>query len=196
MKKLQVELPQWTVKPELLLHPNVPKPLHGVAPRTVLGINWWNRERRACYRSTLYHCEACGVHKEDAKYHQWLEAHEVYEIDYRLGRMVYVRAVPLCHFCHNSIHDGRLQWLLQTQQIHHAKYVAILQHGEEVLRKAGLSRQSRIDRDREILTLEAKGLVADWSAWRLVVNGVEYPPIYNSYQEWLKHYAEGRDEVT
>ena len=193
-KKLNIVLPQWTVKPELLLHPNIPKPLHGVAPRTVLGLNWWNRERRKVYASTFFHCEACGVHKQGAKSRQWLEAHEVYEIDYERGRMVYLRSVPLCHHCHNYIHDGRLQWLLKEGKISHAKYVSILQHGEEVLRKAGLNKQNRIDRDAQASEMIINGTMAPWSQWRLVIESVEYPPMFNSYEEWLKNYEDSSDD--
>lgn len=41
--------PSYALRPELLLHNNIPKPMHGVAPRVVLGQKWWDRERRECY---------------------------------------------------------------------------------------------------------------------------------------------------
>lgn len=59
--------------PSILLHGNIPKPMHGTAPRVVLGQAWWNKERQAAYASTNYCCEACGVSKWEAQYHQWLE---------------------------------------------------------------------------------------------------------------------------
>lgn len=181
----------WTVKPELLLCPNIPKPMHGINPRTVLGTNWWNRERRAAYKSTAFHCEACGVHKSEAKLHRWLEGHEWYQIDYAKGRMKYVRTVPLCHYCHNFIHDGRLRRLLDEGLINHQKYAAILQHGEAVLRAAGLDRMARIDRDEEIKQLIGNGRFAEWSKWRLVIGRKTYKPLFKSYKEWMKANAQG-----
>lgn len=183
-------LPKADRQPQLLLAPNIPKPLHEVAPRNVLGINWWNRERRACYVSTAFRCLACGVPKYCASYHQWLEAHETYSINYQLGRAVYTGAKPLCHLCHNSIHDGRLQALLDQGKIHHAKYVAVIQHRDKVLAEAGLYKPSLEERAKQL----AGTRMAPWGEWRLVVNGVEYPPKYKSYQAWCK--AHGYNEAT
>lgn len=153
--------------------------MHGVAPRTVLGDKWWNAERRAAYKRTENHCLACGVHKSQAEYHKWLESHEQYDIDYLLGRMRYVGAVPLCHFCHNYIHRGRLQALLEQGRVHHAKYVAIIQHGDRVLK---LKKPKPYD-----------GEFAEWADWRLVIeyNGqvLEIPPLYKSFDDWQRAMA-------
>lgn len=171
------------VNPSILLHPQIPKPMHGMAPRTVLGQAWWNREREAAYQSTNYHCEACGVSKWEAKYKQWLEAHEVYQIDYLKGRMVYERACPLCHFCHSYIHSGRLQWLFETQRINHQKFAAIVQHGDKVLAKAGLKKP-----------LPYGGPFAEWTRWRLVINGTEYAGKFKSMEDWLEKQGQSPEE--
>jgi hypothetical protein len=170
-------LPQCPLKlrPELLLSPNIPQPMHGMAPREILGRKWWDATRKAAYRATAFHCLACGVHKAAAEYHRWLEGHEVYSIDYVLGRMIYLETVSLCHFCHNSIHDGRLKVLLEKSEIHHAKYAAIIQHRDTVLARAGLIR-----------SVPYNGPVADWSDWRLVLNEIEYPPLFKSFKAWQK----------
>lgn len=176
-------LPKADRRPSILCGPNIPQPLHGLAPRVVLGINWWNHERRKAYESTRHRCLACGVPKYCASYHQWLEAHETYSIDYAKGLAVYTGSVPLCHLCHNYIHDGRLQALLDQGKIHHAKYVAIIQHGDQVLRDAKLTRPTIEQRAIALSQIEC----APWEQWRMSVNGVEYEPLYKTLEEWAAH---------
>lgn len=176
----------WERWPAVLLSQNIPKPLYGVAPRTVLGTKWWYATRKATYASTQFHCIACGVHKCLAKSRKWLEAHEVYDIDYVKGHMTYIKSVPLCHFCHNFIHDGRLLSLLQQGKLHHAKYAAVMQHGDSVLAEAGLERLTHTQRDQAVRDAILDGKMAEWGDWRLVVVGKEYPPLYSSMIEWKK----------
>lgn len=163
---LAANVPMWHLRPEVLLLPNIPKPLHGVAPRVVLGKEWWDQERAKAYASTNYHCIACGVHKTEAQEHKWLEGHEVYSVDHDRKIMTYLETVPLCHYCHSFIHNGRLQTMLDSGEITQQKFDAVMRHGEVVLRRAGLKRKK------------------EWADWRLVVNGKEYPPLYKSFEEW------------
>lgn len=178
----------WEREPSLLLCPNTPKPLHGVTPRTILGSSWWNKERRAAYASTNHRCKACGVPSAKAMFHKWLEGHEWYDIDYMEGTATYIRTVPLCHSCHNYIHDGRMSTLLDLGKIPHAKYAKIIMHGDRVLADAGLSKPSMEQRELEFLHMERAGVVADWSDWRLILNGVEYPPKFSSLSEYLAYW--------
>jgi len=185
-----LEIPEFEgTNPKLLLCPNIPKPMHGVNPRTVLGSKWWSKERKEAYKRTNYHCEACGVHKMRAKYRQWLEGHELYSINYRLGRMIYIRTTPLCHFCHNYIHDGRLEALLDKGKISHGKFAQIIQHGDDVLKRANLKRPNKRDRDRAIVDAILSGNIAEWKDWRMIVNGEEYPPIYVDHNHWRMAHA-------
>ena len=92
------------LSPELLTHPNIPKPLHGITPRDILGKAWWDQQRQIAYRERHYHCWACGVHKSQAAYYQWLEGHESYDIDYVHGIVTLREIVALCHACHSFIH--------------------------------------------------------------------------------------------
>ena len=172
---------QWKREPEVLLHPQIPKPLHGLNPRTILGDKWWKETRNKAYASTAYHCLACGVHKFDAEVKQHLEGHEEYRIDYKKCRAVYVRTIPLCHLCHSYIHKGRQQMLFQSRKITAAKYQKVISHGEHVISKANLRRGS-----------ESVGLAdGEWSDWRLILFGKEYKPLFKSYEDWATHYAAG-----
>ncbi len=174
----------WVCRPEVLLCPNVPKPMHGVAPRVILGAKWWNETRKAAYKSTAYHCIACGVHKSDARGRQWLEGHELYSVNYTLGRLVYLETVPLCHFCHNYIHDGRLTSLLEKGLMHHSKFAEIIKHGDRVLAKAGLNKLSYQEREERMATMLVNRQIAAWGNWRMLIFGKLYKPKFKTPEEW------------
>jgi len=159
-------------RPEILLHPNIPKPLHGIAPRVVKGQAWWDVVRRQAYASTGFRCAACGVRKQDAKYHQWLEAHELYEYDYEAGRLTLKEIVPLCHSCHNYIHSGRMAMMLDSGEMTEEMYLDILAHGDRLIK--GLKRP------------EAPLTCAEWPDWRMVIDGKRYGPSTPNMSAWLR----------
>lgn len=96
--------------PAILTMPNVPRALHTVAPRTVLGDTTWNFMRKACYRKANYHCEACGKDLSKVTNGRFIgHAHELYSVDYAKQESVFERCVCLCAWpCHlGCIHTGR-----------------------------------------------------------------------------------------
>ena len=125
------------IRPGLLLHPQIPKPLHRVNPRSIHGEDWWNTVRQEAYEKNNYCCWACGVPKTKAVYHKWLEAHESYEIDYYKGVMRVDEIVALCHSCHNFIHDGRMKMLLERGEMTQERFDDIMAHGLKILTKFG-----------------------------------------------------------
>lgn len=151
---------RWKKVPEILISPNIPRKLFRVNPRTILGQAWWNRTREEAYRSTNYHCKACGVHKLNGKFSNWLEGHELYDINYNEGVATYLHTVPLCTACHMYVHMGRLHWLMQTQKITHRRFKAVIVHGDSILSEVGLSRFDKITGNEEIA-----------ERWKLVMNG-------------------------
>ncbi len=177
---------KWKADPSILLCPNIPKPMHGVAPRIVIGPKWWKKTSKAAYESTGFHCKACEVHKSAAQSRQWMEGHELYDIDYQRGRMTYVETVPLCNYCHNYIHDGRLNALLTKGKVSHAKYTSVIQHGDSVLRRAGLKRLNFATRQELIIDLLLNNRMAPWKDWRMVFQGKEYPPKFKTEAQWRK----------
>ncbi len=170
---------EWKRAPEVLLLPQIPKPLHGVAPRVVLGSTWWNKIRQETYKSTNLHCIACGVHKTRAKGPKHLEAHEIYRTVYEVFRLYFVRVVPLCNFCHSYIHCGRLQALLDQNKITQRKFVSVIQHGDRVLANAGLVKTQIVEESFE----------KDWGKWRLVLGRKMYKPKFRSFEEWKTHFG-------
>lgn len=172
-KNVKKSSSKWLPRPEILLCPNTPKPMHGVVPRIILGKTWWDKTRDEAYRSTDYHCIACGVHKYIAKKRQWLEGHEIYDVDYAKGKWIYIETVPLCHYCHSYIHSGRLEVLFKTDKMSYDEYRSIINHGDGVLARNNLSK-----------TKPYSGRSARWDKWRLLLNDEEYPPIYKTFKEW------------
>lgn len=174
--------PSWKLRPEVLLCANTVKPMHGVVPRLILGREWWDRTRQDAYASTHYHCVACGVYKGNALEHQWLEGHEIYETYYQAGRMIYKETVPLCHYCHNFIHDGRLKNLYIGGEVTAQKVADVMAHGYCVLQKAGL------------VKLPNAEPIAEWEKWRLELYGKLYPPIYKNMTEWYKAFSPDHED--
>lgn len=129
--------------PSLLLGSRVPTPLHHRNPRSILveyDEDWWNRTRKKVYAAQDYHCFCCGVHQD----HQsgWirgqLDCHEVYDIDWKTGRVTLKELVGLCKQCHSYIHFGRLFAQRDAGKIQDKTFYSIISHGNTILKKAGL----------------------------------------------------------
>ena len=183
------------LKPEILTHPNIPKPLHGISPRTIMGDEWWNKTRQEVYARYNYHCIACGVSKLEAQGPKWLEAHEFWEINYREGVCKIKSIEPLCHYCHNFIHSGRLKKIMGKEKTKQ-EVINILEHGLKILsehklkcfpstlyfaldlgcKTYGVSPYSIPDKD------------IPWEKWKLVYNNKEYYSKFSSFQEWEEYY--------
>ena len=101
-------VPCWVAPKEngakILTMPNIPQPLHGLAPRTILGKPTWDHMRKACYYNANYTCQACGKQLGRGECH----AHELYTYNYFSGDAKFERCVCLCELCHvRGIHSGR-----------------------------------------------------------------------------------------
>ncbi len=158
LKNRNSEPKRWKQRPEVLLHPQIPAPLHGMAPREVLGHDWWTRTSQEAYASTDWHCVACGTFKNDIDTYKYLEAHEMYEIDYKRGTMTYVETVPLCKWCHQFIHFGRIMMLLQDNKISRQEAQEISRRGRAILEKFGIKQKPM-----------PPSLGRAWDEWRLVI---------------------------
>ena len=165
------------MNPELLCHPNIPKPLHGISPRKIYGKDWWDAMRRVAYHEADYKCEACGIKKENAWPHAWLEAHETYDYNYKSGVLTFLKLVAICPACHMFIHSGRTEILLDCGEIHYALYSKIMRHGRAVLKKNKLSHRWE-ERHNTPCSVS-------WENWRMVIHGISYGPSSLSQWDWM-----------
>jgi len=148
---------------DLLNHPNIPPPLHGLNPRTIFGKEWWDEKRKESYKRNNGCCHACGSPDR-------LEGHEVYDISYSQGKAIFIEVVALCKDCHNTVHLGRTEKVLGSKEVSRLKE-----------RKTKLFEKYRILEPNQV----------PWKKWRLIVENKEYEPIHKSEKEWRKHYDEG-----
>lgn len=125
--------------PKILYDPTLPKSLHGLNPRTINGKEWWDQKRVFAYVENNQCCWACGVSRyEVLGKNKWLEAHEIFDINYVEGRGELKKVVALCPYCHNYIHSGRLQMLVEGGKVKEDYADAIISYGNSVLKKTGL----------------------------------------------------------
>lgn len=188
-----------TLKPKILTHPHIPKPLHGIAPREIMGKDWWDKERQKVYALYGYHCAACGVHKSKAKKHKWLEAHEFWDINYETGICKIQSIEPLCHYCHNFIHSGRLSVIIDKEKSE-KEVKEILEHGFKILSDNKLlcfpfTLSLGIDLDCNTYDVKTYILRTEnilWTDWKLIWDGKEYRSKFQSEKEWKLFYNQNQ----
>ena len=159
-------------RPELLLQQPIPKPLHGLTPRSIIGSTRWNNEKEIMRVRTKERCEACGRKSKDG-----LEAHECYEVDYKKCTMIFTEVVGLCWRCHGFIHSGFIQSQVAKKLMTFSEMSEIVARGFKILSKAGLYR-----------THDYPSMF-DWSKWRLIYDGKEYKSKFKNYEAWAKRYS-------
>ena len=171
-------------QPLLLTHPNIPKPLHNLAPRTLMGTKEWNRLRRKAYAKNNYHCFACGIYAEyDLDKQRFkelkLHAHESYDIDYDKCEMQLEYIVALCPTCHDYIHSGRMNALYDKGVLDEQDCWGIRTHGDAVLSSVEESVVDKVDSTCYIST---------WKKWCLILDGKKYFSKFKNFKEWEEYY--------
>lgn len=193
----------------LLCMPNIPKPLHGLAPRIIEGQSKWNLMRTKCYMDADYQCQACGKYLGSGK----CEAHELYSVDWSKQLSKFERCVCLCKDCHAFIHSGRTFSMYQRgeklynkyclQKIAKKAFKVISAYNntvpeEQKLRMYGTIMEWLKDKELgkwlepminhyDVRLYGAKKAYEDkksWSKWRLIYNEKKYEPKYKDANEW------------
>lgn len=148
--------------PRILLDSGPPRALYKVNPRLILGKVWWDEARRLAYKSYDNRCAACGA------FECKLEAHELYEIDKKKGRIYLKDIVPLCFDCHSFVHQDLHRALLAKGVLKTDDVVRILKKGKDLLKKSKIKYFKKDPNDSNIKHED----------WRLVLNGIEYAPVF------------------
>ncbi len=196
----------------LMTMPNIPTPLQGegMQPRTIFGVSAWNKIRKKCYADAGYHCQICGADCTGSIMH----AHEVYSIDYKKHTSTFERVVALCPLCHvKGIHSGRaltlykkgVPYMSREKLLEGAEnaFTIISSYnrahpGAEPLRAfetfLDYAKQPALKADMEHLIRkynmefyhidERSWRRKYWSDWRIIINGVEYPTVYENIEAW------------
>ena len=191
----------------LIAMPNIPRPLHGVNPRTLLGASTWNRMRKFCYNQANDTCEICGYKPENLRHRH---GHEVYEIDYAKGTAKFVKVFCVCSMCHLAcIHTGRAltlwkkdnplyptEFLLNGAE-HAFKIISEYNHDYPDADLRAYStfldylKHDELKRPMEELIAkynikfytEVEDMV-EWKDWKLIIGDREYQTPYTSESEW------------
>ena len=192
----------------LIAMPNIPKPTHGLAPRTLLETTTWNRMRKHAYAQAGDTCEICGAKPENLRHRH---GHEVYSIDYEKGTVTFQRVFCVCALCHlGCIHTGRAitlykqgnplypkEFLLEGAE-HAFKIISEYNkdHPESDLRAyATFLDYLKVDSLKEPMKeliekydikfyMEDEKKMAKWGDWKLIIGLKEYPTPYQNEKDW------------
>lgn len=180
---------KFELRPELLLHPQMPKPLHGLNLRSIVAPSEWDRIRRAAYALHGDCCWACGERKRGigptGRRNGDLFGHECFEFDYARGEGRIVEVVAICSDCSDYIHIGRIRMLIQEGVLPETEFDRISEHGSEILKRAGLSK----------LPLSYIGEIAPWPEWHVFYQGQKYLTLFEDYNAWARKFGHSEKKL-
>lgn len=125
---------------KILAQPILPYSLHGVNPRTIMGNAAWNKMKIAKRSEANHHCQICDRYVPHVK-GDWLECHEVYEIDEENLEFRLIDIVAICNTCHGYVHLGLTGLLYSQGKITEERYWEIIEHGDKLMRSQLLTKQ-------------------------------------------------------
>lgn len=197
----------------LLTMPNLPKPLHTVCPRNIVGGPTWEKMRKRGYYTANYKSEISG---EDGSTPGALHFHEAYDIDYEKGVSTFKRGFAITPLEHvYFIHSGRAITLYKKKNPLYSanKLLEGAEHGFKLIHDWNVAHPDKpplkayqtflkylrfeelAPRVEELISKykiefwgEDKKKMAEWGDWKMVmiVKGreKEYPTPYPNYAAW------------
>jgi len=205
----------------ILTMPNIPRPLHTVAPRNYMGQTEWDKKRRRCYYDANYTDEIMGTDLDKGK----CQAHELYDFFYTTKTSVFKRVVCLSELTHQrGIHTGRMLSLYKKGSPLYSKK-RVLEGVENTFRLIfEYNRLNSLTSDKKIkpyyvwldylnepeLKKEVLALIKryniefwieysvneeeSWGDWKLLYNNKEYRSPFNSEADWREYFGKKNEE--
>jgi len=205
----------------ILTMPNIPRPLHTVAPRNYMGQVEWDKKRRRCYYDANYTDEIMGTDLDKGK----CQAHELYDFFYTTKTSVFKRVVCLSELTHQrGIHTGRMLSLYKKGSPLYSKK-RVLEGVENTFRLIfEYNRLNSLTSDKKIkpyyvwldylnepeLKPEVLALIKryniefwieysineeeSWGDWKLLYNNKEYRSPFNSEADWREYFGKKNEE--
>lgn len=193
----------------LITMPNVPRPLHKLNPRNIMGASTWNHVRKRCYFDAGYKCEICGIDFADIK--PRYAAHELYSYDWIAGTGKFERCIAVCAVCHNAIHSGRLITMYKNDNpLYPKEYVLkVVEHCFSLVHKYNAEHRNkkplkvystfleylkvddladdmaRLIDMYDIQFYQEPKHIAKWGDWRLIIGDKEHKTPYKDEGEWM-----------
>lgn len=214
------EITEWKAPKDngvaILTMPNVPLPLHTLAPRTIMGQKKWDIVRKREYMRQDYTCAATGQVLGHGKCH----LHELYSIDYAHQTAAFERYAVLDPALHTRfIHSGRAITLFEAgdKQMSRQGLLRTLEDGfaliakyntehyeDEPLRVSATfldwAKNPMLGRDvngliekykMKFYTFNKKYINAkNWGKWKLIYDGKEYKGKFATQEEWKEHFKD------
>lgn len=210
----------------LLTMPNVPFPLHKLAPRTIMGDYEWGKVRKKCYADAGDVCEISGEKLGSKRGDRNLHAaHEVYAYDFASYTATFMRPICVSPLMHNFIHSGRaITCYRNHEKLWDKEYMLTIaeagfklisdwnkQHPDDEPLRAyevllGWLEEPSLEREMEELidkyNIEFWGAPRRkdwdnaWGKWKLIYNGTEYYSPYQSQEDWEKEVTRQHEAPT
>lgn len=203
----------------LITMPNIPRPLHGVNPRAIMGEAAWNEVKYKYFLEARYKCEICGTLLDNRN----IQLHELYSYNHGERYAVFERYVSVCILCHNGIHSGRtISFYRNKNALFPKEYVLKVaencfklvhnyneQHGTDLrvfYPFLNFAKHPELKDEMENMFIKYNIKFyrwpcssGNWKKWHLKYNGQEYYSPYANGKDWMEamrhHNSSGEDRL-
>lgn len=126
---------------EILTQSILPFSIYGVNPRKIMGEYRWKQIKKEKQELADHHCMCCGEYVEHVP-GDYLECHELYDIDLKKREFRLKDIVCICKKCHQFIHSGRTERLVGEGEITQEYFNEIMDRGNNLLSINGLEKDN------------------------------------------------------